>query len=38
MKVHADTLKDDHSWLRGKSNPGVISYLEAGSASASDSM
>jgi oligopeptidase B len=27
--VHGDTLKDDYFWLREKSNPEVISYLEA---------
>jgi len=27
--VHGDTLKDDYFWLREKSNPKVISYLEA---------
>src|SRR5206468_8951684 len=29
MTVHGDTLKDDYFWLREKSNPEVISYLEA---------
>jgi oligopeptidase B len=27
--VHGDTLFDDYNWLREKSNPEVISYLEA---------
>jgi len=27
--VHGDTLKDDYYWLREKTNPEVISYLEA---------
>ncbi len=28
-KIHGYTLKDDYFWLREKSNPEVISYLEA---------
>ena len=28
-KIHGYTLKDDYFWLREKSNPAVISYLEA---------
>jgi oligopeptidase B len=28
-KIHGYTLKDDYFWLREKSNPAVITYLEA---------
>ena len=28
-KIHDDTLVDDYFWLREKSNPAVIAYLEA---------
>jgi oligopeptidase B len=28
-EIHGYTLKDDYFWLREKSNPEVISYLEA---------
>jgi oligopeptidase B len=28
-KIHSDTLKDNYFWLREKSNPEVISYLES---------
>src|SRR6185369_3541926 len=28
MEVHGDTLKDDYFWLREKTNPEVIKYLE----------
>src|SRR3972149_11844901 len=28
-KIHGFTLKDDYFWLREKSNPEVIKYLEA---------
>jgi len=27
--VHGDTLHDDYFWLRGKTDPGVLQYLEA---------
>lgn len=36
--VHGDTLKDDYFWLREKSNPEVISYLEAENAYTDDVM
>ncbi|HKZ02259.1 MAG TPA: hypothetical protein VJ180_08470, partial [Pyrinomonadaceae bacterium] len=28
-KIHGETLTDDYYWLREKSNPAVVSYLEA---------
>jgi len=28
-KIHGETLVDDYFWLREKSNPAVISYLES---------
>ena len=28
-KIHGDTLVDNYFWLREKSNPAVISHLEA---------
>ena len=37
-RIHGDTLKDDYFWLREKSNPEVIEYLEAENAYTEEAM